>query len=267
MSERKKMDIALLLGIILIGVFTGMVTGLTGASGVMVVVPLASMLLGFSIHEAIGTSMLVNVISSLAISIIYFIYGNVHIKLALWIALGSIVGAQLGTFFAGEIPELGLSGTFSVFMVIMGAIIWKRGLNRESMAKIAEKAVKFKSEAQRNIVCLILGFAIGIMTGILGAGGGGMILLILIVVLGFPIHLAIGTSSLLMMITTCSGTIGYAMQGNIRLLPSVILGISAACSGVLSAVFANRVNEQILSKVVGAVFILLGVVMTGFYFL
>lgn len=92
-----------------------------------------------------------------------------------------------------------------------------------------------------------------------------MILLILIFVLGFPIHLAIGTSSLLMTITTLSGAIGYAMQGNIRLLPGLVLGISAAGSGVLSATFANRVDEQVLSKVVGAVFMLLGVVMTAFY--
>jgi len=36
-----------LVAMILIGVFTGIVTGLTGASGVMVVVPLTTVLLGF----------------------------------------------------------------------------------------------------------------------------------------------------------------------------------------------------------------------------
>ena len=259
------MDVVLLLGMVLIGLFTGAVTGLTGASGVMVVVPLVTMLLGFSIREAIGTSLMVNVISSLAISIIYYRHGNIEVRSAFWIALGSIVGAQLGTVFAGGIPEVGLSETFGIFMVIMGAVIWKKGLNHESIAKIAKGIVRFRGEAQRNMVCLVLGFAIGIMTGILGAGGGGIILLILIFVLGFPIHLAIGTSSLLMTITTLSGAIGYAMQGNIRLLPGLVLGISAAGSGVLSATFANRVDEQVLSKVVGAVFMLLGVVMTAFY--
>lgn len=37
---------------VLIGIFAGMVTGLTGASGVMVVVPLVNLLLNFSVHKS-----------------------------------------------------------------------------------------------------------------------------------------------------------------------------------------------------------------------
>jgi len=42
-----------------IGLITGSVVGLTGASGVVVVVPLLTVLLGFSMHTAIGTSLFV----------------------------------------------------------------------------------------------------------------------------------------------------------------------------------------------------------------
>jgi len=48
---------------VLIGVFTGIVTGLTGVSGVMVVVPLINLLLNFSVHKSIGTSLMVDVIA------------------------------------------------------------------------------------------------------------------------------------------------------------------------------------------------------------
>ena len=51
--------------ILLVGCFSGMVTGLTGASGVMVVVPLILILFKFPIHEAIGTSLVVDVLLSL----------------------------------------------------------------------------------------------------------------------------------------------------------------------------------------------------------
>lgn len=44
-----------LISLIGIGLLTGSVVGLTGASGVVVVVPLLSVLLGFSMHSAIGT--------------------------------------------------------------------------------------------------------------------------------------------------------------------------------------------------------------------
>ncbi|BDC36544.1 MAG: hypothetical protein EF806_05985 [Candidatus Methanoliparum thermophilum] len=54
--------------LILIGIFTGIITGLTGASGVVIVVPLANLLLNFTIHEAIETSLIIDTIAPLAIS-------------------------------------------------------------------------------------------------------------------------------------------------------------------------------------------------------
>jgi len=259
------MNISMIIVMILIGIFTGIITGLTGASGVMVVVPLVSMLLNFSIHEAIGTSLMVDIIAPLAISYTYYKHGNIDLKSGIWIAIGSIFGAQLGATFAAGMPEVGLGGAFGVFMAIMGVVIWKKGLNHESIAKIMKKTVKFETQIQRIWVALVLGFAVGLMTGILGAGGGGMILLALIFVLNFPLHTAIGTSALIMAITACSGTFGYALHGSIKPLTGLIVGFSAAGSGMVSARFANRVNEQILAKAVGIIFIILGIIMTILY--
>jgi hypothetical protein len=220
------------------------------------------MLLNFSIHESIGTSLMVDIIAPLAISYTYYKHGNLDIKSGIWIAIGSIFGAQLGATFAAGIPEVGLGGAFGVFMAIMGVMIWKKGFNREYIANKMKNLVKFETQTQRILTALILGFAVGLMTGILGAGGGGMVLLILIFVLNFPLHVAIGTSALIMAITACSGTIGYAIHGNIKPLAGLILGFSAAGSGMASAKFANRVNEQILAKAVGIIFITLGAIMT-----
>ncbi|HNY09901.1 MAG TPA: TSUP family transporter, partial [Tenuifilaceae bacterium] len=72
---------------------------------------------------------------------------------------------------------------------------------------------------------------------------------------------AIGTSSLLMAITSFSGALGYFIHGNIRLVPGLVMGSGAALSGVVSARFANRVNEDILSIAVGVVFFMLGTLM------
>jgi len=138
----------------------------------------------------------------------------------------------------------------------------EKGFNREYIANKMKNVVKFETQTQRIVTALILGFAVGLMTGVLGAGGGGMILLILIFVLNFPLHVAIGTSALIMAITACSGTFGYALHGNVRPLAGLILGFSAAGSGMVSARFANRVNEQILAKAVGIIFIILGTIMT-----
>jgi len=255
------MGVAMIIVIILIGLFTGIVTGLTGASGNMMVVPLVNMLLNFSIHDSIGVSLIVNVIASLAISYTYYKHGNIDIKLGIWIAIGSILGAQLGAHFADNISGVRLGGSFGIFMIVVGIMLWKRGFNRETLENKKE-TVKFKTQTQKILTTLILGFAVGIMSGIFGAGGGAMILLILIFVLNIPLRVAIGTSCLLMTITSCSGALGYALQGNLRLLPGLIMGLSAAGSGMVSARFANQVNDNILSKTVAIIFIVFGAVMT-----
>jgi uncharacterized membrane protein YfcA len=56
---------------------------------------------------------------------------------------------------------------------------------------------------------------LGINSGLFGAGGGLMFLLVLLIILKYPTRIAIGTSSLIMAMTSTSGTIGYALQGNV----------------------------------------------------
>jgi len=248
---------------ILIGLVTGVVTGLTGASGVMVVVPLLTMLLHFSIHEAVGTSLLVDVIAPLMIAYTYFRHGRVDIKSGVWIALGSILGAQLGSLFASGISSGGLSNSFGLFLLLMGALTWKNGFNSAAVTGRLKKFVRFETTAQRTSTSLILGVLIGIMTGVLGAGGGGMILLVLTFVLDFPLHTALGTSMFIMAITALSGAVGYALHGNINLLAGVVIGLSAIVGGTLSARFANRVSEQVLSRAVSVIFVALGITMSA----
>ena len=64
---------------ILIGLATGLVVGITGASGVLLVVPLLTMLLKFSMHTAVGTSLFVDVITPLVVAFTYYRHGNVKI--------------------------------------------------------------------------------------------------------------------------------------------------------------------------------------------
>jgi hypothetical protein len=246
---------------ILIGIFTGILTGLTGSSGVMVVVPLLNMVLNYPVHECIGTSLMVDVIAPAAIAYSYYKHKNIALKSGIWIAVGSIFGAQLGAKFSDSIPELGLVRIFGIYMILLGIFIWKKGINREAIVQKFKKVFKFKTTAQKIITSLALGFLVGTLTGLLGAGGGGFVFVILVFVLNFPLQLAVGTSVLIMAITAGSGAAGFALHGNIRPLAGLIIGLSAVLGGTLSAQFANRIKEELMAKAIGITFILLGVVM------
>ena len=90
-----------------------------------------------------------------------------------------------------------------------------------------------------------------------------MILLALIILMSFPLHKAIGTSTLIMAITALSSTVGYATRGKIDFLLSILLSAGAVLGGILGSRYANKVNEKTLQKAVGICFMVLGMVMTA----
>lgn len=249
---------------ICVGIITGGITSLIGASGVMIIVPILAMFFKVSVHTAIGTSLFVDVIASLTVAYSYYKNGNIELKSGIWIALTSIVGAQLGAFFASKMGEGNLSSSFGVVLIIAGLSMFCKSYKEKSdSSDTISEFIRFKKEWQKILVALIIGLGIGILSGIFGAGGGVMILLALIILMSFPLHKAIGTSTLIMAITALSSTIGYAVRGKIDLILGSFLAVGAVLGGVIGSSYTNKVNEKTLQRVVGICFMVMGVVMTA----
>lgn len=244
---------------ILIGIFTGILTGLTSASGVVIVVPLTNMLLHFTVHHAIGTSLMVDVIAPFFVAFTYYRYGNIDFGSGLWIGLGTVVGAQTGSYFSSLIPDTGLGLFFATTLFLSGILIFKGGINVEKRIKIASE--RGKTKVKDIIYAILLGYVIGIITGLLGAGGGIMIFLVLVFVLKYDIRKALGTSALIMVITSLSGAIGYAIRGYVDFKAGLTIGVIAAITGSFAAVIANKVKEKTLKNIVGGTYILLSILM------
>jgi hypothetical protein len=254
-----------IIAILLIGLGAGLTVGIMGGSGVMVVVPMLTLLLSFPVHTAIGTSLLIDVIATIVTSFIYHRHQNVYVKPGLWIALGSIIGAQAGSIFADKIPPLGMTNLFGLMLIPMGILLWVRGIRHTTGGlkdNDSENTTRLPVQTRKQqLTALGLGVFVGIMCGLFGAGGGGMILMILIFVLRYPVHMAVGTSSFIMMITATSGTVGYVLHGNIDIYAALIASVPTLLAASLGALIANRVSERTLGRIIGAVLTILGVAM------
>jgi len=247
--------------VLLVGCFSGVITGLTGASGVMVVVPLITILFKFPIHEAIGTSLVVDVLTSLMISATYFRNDNIALKAAGWVAISSVTMAQIGARFSDKIPERGLDSGFSFVLIVLAIIIWRTGIKRDKAAVDPFQIADYKSTLWRLILSVLLAGGSGFLTGFIGAGGGTNILLILLFVNKFPMHKALGTSILIMSFTALSGVIGHASFGNVNILTGITLAFSAIPTGIYCARYTSKISEKSLSRLMSGVYIILGVVM------
>jgi len=276
------------------GLLTGTITGIVGASGVVVVVPVLLLLTGVDTHTALGISLMVDFIASIIVALTYYRKGNVRLLSSLWMIIGTVAGSQVGVLFAHKISDNSLSYGFSIGIMVIGAGMVIKGILdykknkkvKESLEPIEEPTTleekilnesrlddlepskdaalnqnsKIKKKWLEILVLIVLGFIVGILSGLSGAGGGILLIFICTGVLGLSLHEAIGTSTLVMCITALSGFIGYSVQGSVNYMFGLFLAVGSVIGGAASAKIANAVNEDILRILFGCINVSLGIV-------
>ena len=246
--------------LILLGLFVGGITGVTGASGVLVLVPILSTFFNVPLPIILGTSLLVDVIASIAVSFTYARAKNLDIKGTLWILIGALLGAQMGSFYVVSVSRIFIMFVLAVCMIFFGIKMWQSGsTNHRHQALVVPEKISFYFKTP--IGMILSGLIIGLTTGIFGAGGGLTVFIVLYSFLDFPLKKAVGTSSFIMLLTALSGVFGYSKYGNLDISLGLIIGISAAVGGALSSIFANKIDEQFLARIIGGFFIFFALVM------
>ncbi|MCB9139638.1 MAG: sulfite exporter TauE/SafE family protein [Caldilineaceae bacterium] len=253
------MEIYLL--IFLVGAFAGVMTGLVGASGMLVVVP-CMILLRYSAYQAIGISLAVDVVASGIVSVAYYRHGRVDLRRGLGIAAAAVVGAQFGSRWVFRVPEVGLSGGFGVLLLIAAVVFWRQGAGQgglqTTIARFRASQLAAYLERFPGLTSAGLGFGVGIISGMFGVGGG-IVFLGALLLLGYSLHEAVGTSTLIMTLTTLSGAIGHAMAGTLPYLTIIIATAGTVIGSLASARFANRLDERTLGIAIAILFMILGV--------
>ena len=107
---------------LILGLFTGAVSGVIGIGGGVLLTPALVFLFGFTQHSAQGTtiSLLVPPIGLLA-AWTYYQEGDVNLKVAGLICIGFFIGGLFGAKLAVNLPELWLRRIFGLTMLALGA--------------------------------------------------------------------------------------------------------------------------------------------------
>jgi hypothetical protein len=102
-----------------LGFFGGIASGLLGIGGGVVLVPVMTLVLSMSIHNAVATSMLTMIITSLAGAAQHFTLGNINWEFALLLAVGSVIGAQAGTYASKRMSGKNLRRIFGLILIVV----------------------------------------------------------------------------------------------------------------------------------------------------
>lgn len=171
----------------------------------MLTVPILVYVFGFPMKAAVPMSLGVVGVTSAIGAFRHRQGGAVRLPAALAFAPGAIAGTLLGTRLATLVSG---RTQLVLFALVMGAaaLAMLRPPKALATADRPGHGTPTPGEAVR---ALPAGLGIGILTGLVGVGGGFLIVPALVLLLGLPIHQAIGTSLVVIAINSAAGVAGY----------------------------------------------------------
>ena len=110
------------------GLVVGVITGFVGVGGGFLIVPALVLLAGLSMPVAIGTSLLIIVIKSIAGFFKYYAVMSANDVEFNWFIIsimiaGGILGSIFGSKIGRSLPKEKLQKGFAVFLVLMGIFV------------------------------------------------------------------------------------------------------------------------------------------------
>jgi len=200
----------------------GITLGLMGGGGSILAVPVLVYMLGISPVLATAYSLFVVGIASLTGAINNIHKGQICFKTAVVFAIPSFIAVYLTRLYLiPAIPEhLFDVGTFAVtkdmaIMVFFALIMLVAAF---SMIRKGKEEVEGDENTQPKFnypLILLEGGVVGVLTGIVGAGGGFLIIPALVLLAKLPMKLAVGTSLLIVAAKSLIGFIGDLQTGQV----------------------------------------------------
>lgn len=112
-----------------IGLVVGILTGFFGVGGGFLIVPALVLLLRFPMSMAVGTSLVIISINSLAGIVAHAGSATIDVRVALLITMGGLAGTMLGTSAARYVNDVQLARGFATLVAVMGVfLIVRNGL-------------------------------------------------------------------------------------------------------------------------------------------
>lgn len=252
--------------LIIASIGTGVGTGLAGLSAATVMVPILIVLCpSFAgetgAYQATAIALASDILGSAVTTITYAKHKHIDLKRG-WIMLVCILSmCTVGSYVAWLAGNVVL-GSFTLFLTFCIGIrfLVKPDTSREDTAERGTR-LDFKGV----LISLFFGLTIGFGTGFVGTGGGMMMLVVFTAFLGMELKTAVGTSTFIMTFTALIASITH-----IAIHPAIVLErwdalliciVVATVASLLSARFANRVNNRTVGLVTGAVLTVLGAAM------
>ncbi|MGR4846964.1 sulfite exporter TauE/SafE family protein [Rhizobium sp. LARHSG275] len=247
------------------GAAVGFLSGMFGVGGGFLITPL---LIFYNIPPVVAVATGANqvVASSISGAITHFRRGSLDVKLGTVLLVGGLTGATVGIWIFSLLRAIGqldliISLMYVVFLGTVGGLMLLESINAMRRAarneppaprkpghqhwvhKLPLKVRFKKSKIYLSVIPIVaLGFAIGILTSIMGVGGGFIMVPAMIYLLRIPTNVVVGTSLFQIIFVTAYTTI---VQAATNFSVDIVLAFILMVAGVVGAQYGVRVGQKL----------------------
>ncbi len=226
----------------------GLSLGLLGSGGSIVTVPVLVYLIGQDEKVAIAGSLFIVGTIAVAGGLQFAVRRGVDWRSVVLFGVPGMVGTYGGAWLGGQVSGTLQLAVFAGVMFVAAALM-------------CCPPVKDRIDGERRGGWKVVldGLAVGVLTGFVGVGGGFLIVPALVLLGGLPMHLAIGTSLVIIALKSYSGFFKYLEvldRLDLSLDWPVLLTVSAV--GVLGSFAGRKLGSkvpQVLLRRLFAVFL------------
>ena len=209
-----------------------------GVGGAVILLPLLTTFAGLSLKEASNITVVQVMVSSFIGWLAFRRGGLVHTTLAVWMGGAGAIGGFLGGYISGRLTDLQLE---ILFLSVVLAAIFLLFLPVKEIAVAGDAKPAFNRAFAAG-----LGGLVGVLAGMLGAGGGFLIVPLMLTGLRIPIRLAIGSSSVVKLVSSSFAYAGKLAGTHVDPLLALALLAGAVPCTYAGTWIARRVPPRIL---------------------
>lgn len=219
----------------------GFVDAAAGGGG-LISLP-AYLLAGLPPHLASGTNKASALCGTTAALLRYQKSGKILWKAALPATIAALPGAYLGAQLQMLLDADILRLLLALLLPVLGVILLRR-------PNLAPKRPLSLSPAAVSLVCILVGFVIGLYDGFLGPGTGTFLILCFTFFCGMDVVSASGSAKVVNLASNIAAMIAFALRGEVLYALALPAALCAIAGGALGAHLAVRRGIRFIKPVI-----------------
>jgi uncharacterized membrane protein YfcA len=213
----------------LLALVVGLSLGMLGGGGSILTLPMLVYVLHVDAKSSIPGSLFVVAVTSAVGAVIHARAGNVKGRVGVLFGGAGMAGAFAGSRVGHLLPATALLVAFAAVMIAT------------SLAMMRGKRTATCGTTVQTSKAIVIGVAVGFVSGLVGAGGGFLVVPALALFGGLDMPRAIGTSLLVIAMQSASGVVGHVAAGTP--IPWVLVLVVTGASVVGSVAGARLVKH------------------------